>query len=133
MPLVILNVFGWFVAHWRLLLTAVGVGVLLLTVALVWNRCKARPKFDQVEINKINSQNKKERETELQKVIEDNSSVIKTVDERTEITNINVVERNREIDAKVKAADRAIQDAKSQGRDVTQEELECLLIPDNCS
>lgn len=132
MLLVIANVIGWIVAHWRMVLTIVGLIFVLTAVALLWNRCKKEVKFDQATVDKINNGNRKEREQELRKKVEDNADVIKTVDGRTEITNVNVVERNREIDARVKAADDAILAAKSQGRDVTQDDLECLLVPENC-
>jgi hypothetical protein len=68
----------------------------------------------------------------LQKVVDDNADVIKTVDNRTEIVNTDVYERQRASQERIAEADKQIEAAKAQGRDVTQEELECLLVPDHC-
>lgn len=89
--------------------------------------------IDQSEVAKINAADEKTRKAELQNQIEKNQDVIKTTDGRTEIQNINAVEKNREIDAKVAEADKAVQAAKAQGHDVTEDELACLLIPENCT
>lgn len=100
----------------------------------LWRVINPKPvlKVDQVETQRLNAADEKTRKQALQDVVEKNQDVVKTVDERTELQNVNAVEKNREIDAKVAAADKAIADAKAQGRDVTEEELSCLLIPENC-
>lgn len=124
----------WSQWTWPLKLTSIGiVALVILLIVLGLRGCgKSTPKIDEASLQKINSANKKEREQELQKVIENNADVVKTVDNRSNIAETNVVERNRLIDEKVKAADQAIVAAKQQGRDVTSEELECILIPENC-
>lgn len=107
--------------------------LLLMIVVLGIKSCgKKETHIDQASVEKINSNNKAEREAELTRTIEKNQDVITTVDGRTTIAETNVVERDRLIDEKVKSADQAIQAAKQQGRDVTSEELECILIPNNC-
>lgn len=110
--------------------------VFLIIVLLIvgYKACgKKKTSIDLERIEKINSANRAEREKELQRVIEDNAEVVRTNDNRTAIAETNVIERNRIIDEKVKAVDAEIQKAKQQGHDVTKEELECLLVPENCS
>ncbi len=130
MTLLLANIAGFVVAHWRWFAVA---GVVLLFVFIVVNSrgCgNGSVKIDEKTIQSINSANEKERKAELQKVIEDNQDVIKTVDERTELAGVNRVEREREIDAKIAEAEKKIQEAKSQGKDVTSAELECILTGD---
>lgn len=103
--------------------------IIVLVFASLFGFCgKPAPTINQESINKINSENETERKAELEKVITDNADTVKTIDNRTAITHLSVDERNREIRAKVKAADEAVSDAKRQGKDVTAEEIECLLV-----
>ena len=88
--------------------------------------------IEETSLEKIKSENKAERIKELTKVVEANADVIKTVDNRTELSEVNNIERNREVDARVKKADEALQAAKAQGKDVTAEQLECILLPEKC-
>lgn len=114
-------------------LISAAVLLVILLLPFLWLRgCSKPPVIDEEKINKINSANEKERKAELQKVIEENQEVIETVDNRTTIAETNVIERNRVIDEKVKEADKAIAEAKKRGRDVTAEELECLLTGNLC-
>lgn len=107
--------------------------VLLLLIIFAYRGCtKKNVKIDLETVDKINNGNRKEREAELQKTIENNADVVRTADNRTAITDTNVVERDRIIAEKVKAADAEILKAKSEGRDVTAQQLECLLVPENC-
>lgn len=107
--------------------------VLILTVVFGLKSCfKKTPKIDEQQIQKINQANEKERKAELEKIITENADVVKTVDNRSAVADVNVEARNEAIDAKIKAADKAIADAKSNGKDVTAAELECMLIPENC-
>lgn len=127
------NVIGWLTAHWRLVAVCLGAFLLLILVVMAFRGCgKREVKIDEEQIQKINQANERERKAELQKVIEENQEVIKTVDERSNLAEVNRVERERVIDEKIKEVDKKIADAKSQGKDVTQEELKCLLIPENC-
>lgn len=126
--------FYFVVDNWRLFAILAGLLVLILLVVFAYRGCTRRDvKIDQETVQKVNSQNRREREAELQKVIEENQTVIQTVDNRSAVAETNVVERNAEIDRKVKEVDAKIQAAKQQGRDVTEQELKCLLIPENCS
>jgi|GEM_PF-6042082 len=118
--------------HWKVLAGGLLAVVLVCVFLLMFCRSRPKPQIDAVTIQKINTANESERKKELQKVIEDNSAVISTVDNRTTIAETNVIERNRLIDERVKDADRKIAEAKAVGRDVTSEELECILVPDNC-
>lgn len=101
----------------------------VLIVVLVFEKaCNKKDfKIDQDAINKINTANETQRKAELEKVIEQNSTVVQDVSNRTAIADSNVAEHGRLVDEKIKAADTAIQSAKAGGRDVTGPEVECIL------
>lgn len=127
------NIVGYITLHWRTFALAVGGLILLLVIIIGFRSCgKREVKIDEEQIQKINNANEKERKKELEKIIFENSNTIKTVDERTEIVNVNVVERERELDQKIAEVDKKIAESKSQGKDVSSAELECLLVPENC-
>lgn len=116
--------------HWKGF--AIGAGVLVLVI-LFYKACgHKKATIDLDTVNRINNANEKERKAELRKTIEDNATVVSTVDNRTTIAETNVAERDRLIEEKVKAANAEIQKAKQQGRDVTQDELQCILVPGDC-
>jgi hypothetical protein len=125
------NAFGWAYANWRIVL---GVFLLFFVFAFVHRQCNRPPKvkIDEAQIQKINSENRAERIKELTEVVESNADVIKTVDERTELVEVNIIERNAEVDMKVREADLKIQEAKKEGKDITGPELECILLPEKC-
>ena len=119
----------WFVKdNWKIVLPVIVGIVLFILLITSFRSCGKKATIDQEQINKINSANEKERKLELQKVIEQNQEVVATVDNRTTIAETNVVERNRQIDEKIKEVDKKIIEAKAQGKDVTAEELEALLL-----
>lgn len=107
------------------------IGVIAIT-GVVWGVVSwitPDEKIDQVSINKINASNEKERKEELRQVVEENADVVRSVDNRTTIAEVNVVERDRKIDEKVAEIDRKIMEVKTQEhRDITSAELECLLV-----
>jgi hypothetical protein len=114
--------------HWKIFAIALGVIVL---VVLFYKACgHKKASIDLQTVDKINNANERDRKAELRKTIEDNATVVNTVDNRSTIAETNVVERDRQIEEKVKAADAEIQKAKSQGHDVTSQELECILTGD---
>lgn len=129
----ILTLLSWVVMmarkHWKVTLIFVGIVFLLATVVLFTKSCvRKKVNIDEAQIQKINSENRAERIKELTEVVESNADVIKTVDERTELVDVAAEARNQEVDARVKKADEAIVAAKREGKDVTAEELECLLV-----
>jgi len=66
-------------------------------------------------------------------VVEKNAETIRAVNEDVALAETNVVERNRKVDEAVKEADRKVQEARrSLGRDLKQEEVDCLLL-NTCS
>lgn len=109
------------------------IGLILVFVLVFQSFCsRSKPvKIDEEAISKINSQNRAERIKELTEVVEDNTETIKTVDNRTTLAEADVVERNAEVDAKVREANTKIEQAKAEGRDVSAKELECMLTG-NC-
>jgi hypothetical protein len=126
------NIWNIWWNQWTLYPKLISIGVILAILLVLWlvffREGGSMVKIDENSIQKVNSPNERERKKELQAIIEDNQDIIKTTDERTEIVNINVVEKNREIDDKVKAADARIQEVKQQKGDVTSEELEKILL-----
>jgi c-di-AMP phosphodiesterase-like protein len=127
------NVIGWITLHWRLIAACLGAFLLLVLVVMAFKSCgKREVKIDENQIQKINSQNEKERKAELERIINDNAEVIKTTDERSNIAETNRVERERLTDEKIKEVDKKIAESKAQGRDVSQAELVCLLQPTEC-
>lgn len=108
--------------------------LIIVVCAFCYKKCGPKPaSIDQKSIEKINKANEVERKAELQKVIEQNADVVKTVDERNTIAEMNEVERQAQIHAKIAEADQKIAAAKANGRDVTSAELECILVPASCS
>lgn len=109
------------------------IGVLMVGfIALQVKSCfHKKPSIDLDTVNRINTANESQRKKELEKVIFENQEVIKTVDERTNLADVNIVEREKAIDEKIKQVDAKIQEAKANGKDVTSAELECILTG-NC-
>lgn len=126
------RIFWFCIDNWRVLLPILGV---LVAVILV-NRACSKPKGIDIKdveaIDKINRGNETERRKQLEKVIVENQEVISTVDERNTIAAESEAEKQAAIWAKINDADAKIAEAKRQGRDVTQDELECILVPENC-
>lgn len=114
------------------LLIFLGLFLFLFIILGVRSCLSKDAKSDQESIEKINSADRTKRLEELEKIVNDNQDVIKTNDNRTLETENNIEERNRQIDEKIKEADKKIEEAKNQGKNVTSEELECILIPENC-
>jgi hypothetical protein len=122
--------FSGFVKHWRLYCLLI---LLLFTVVLFKKACRPKPLTIPVEtLDKINKATRHERLEELRKTVDENADVISDVDNRTTIAEANVVERNRIAEERVQQADKQIEAAKQQGRDVTSAELECILVPEHC-
>ena len=107
------------------------IAVIIILIAVLFAKfCggrEAASNINQEQIDRINTANRTERLKELQKVVEDNAQTVTTVNNSTTIAETNVIERDRLIDEKVKDVDKVIQQAKEHGRDITAEELECLL------
>lgn len=127
--LFLLPIIGKIAAHWRVIAVCASFLILLVGVAAFVHSCgKREVKLDIESLEKINSQNEKIRKQELQNIVEENQEVITTNDGRSTLTDVHVQERNAEIDKRVKAADKAIMDAKQSGKDITAEQLEKLLL-----
>lgn len=110
------------------------LGIIVLIFVFSLRSCfKKEAKIDLEQVEKINKANEADRKKELQKIIEDNADVVSTADNRTAIAETNVIERDRLIDEKVKAVDKKIAEARAGGKDITGPELECILIPENCT
>lgn len=133
MPLWLLNVWGWVWAHKRLVMYVLAAIALLLLIVFAYRGCKSKTaKVDLETVDKINSKNAAEAKKEVRDLVEENINVTTTVDNRTTLAEANAVERDRLIEEKIKVVNQQIAEAKNQGRDVTQEELQCLLVPSDC-
>jgi hypothetical protein len=126
------NVWGFIYAHWRIVLIAVIVFLALLTGFCVYRGIKSRATIDQTKIDALNKKNEVERKQELREIIDQNADVIKTIDERNALSDLTIEQRSAEAEKKVEEANKYIEDAKRVGRDVTQDELVCLLQPETC-
>jgi uncharacterized protein (DUF58 family) len=132
MPLWILNILGWIKLN-PLKAALYLFAFLGLVYVVTWFACgRSKVNVSQEQIDKINTANKQERQAELRAVVEENAEVVTAVNQNTTIAETHVAERNEAIDAKVKEADKKIEEVKKQGKDVTQEELQCLLMPTDC-
>lgn len=133
----IAGLFGWDISkvqRWVIIGTLVLVGIIITVLGLWLRSCvrTRRAKISEASIQKINKANDAERKAELEKVINDNADVIKTVDERKTLAEAHEAERDAAIWAKIQDADEKIVAAKAQGHDVTSEELHCILVPGDC-
>ncbi len=118
--------------HWRKMLIVVAILAVAIVVGQFYKACKTKPSIDIKTVEKLNKANETERLKELETTIVENADVIKTVDGRNSIAELSEDEKQAAIWAKVREADAKIAKAKTQGRDVTGPELECLLVPENC-
>jgi hypothetical protein len=115
---------------------AIGLILLIVLAIGLWLKsCSAahKLKVNQAQVEKINKADEKERKAEYQKIVTENADVVTTTDERTTIAETNETEKQAQIYAKVQEADEKVQAAKAaSGRDVSQDELECILVPQHC-
>jgi hypothetical protein len=134
MNLILANIVGFLTIHWRTALLVAAAVLFVVFAVIAFKSCggKREVKIDEAAIQKINSENERTRRAELEKIVLENQETISTVDERNRLSDVNRIEREAAIDEKVKVADRAIEDAKKQGKDISESELKCLLIPSNC-
>lgn len=128
------NVWGYIVAHWRWFLYGFLAIALLLLVVFAYRGCRGSKKatIDLESVTKINNADRKERLEELEKTVIQNQDVIESASNRTALTDLDIETRRKEVQAKVDAADKKVMEAKEQGRGVTQEELQCILVPEDC-
>lgn len=103
-------------------------GIIVIVIGLRIKSCVVpSPKIDIKNVDKINRANETERKKELETLIVNNQSTVKTVDGRNAIAELNEAEKQAAIFAKIREADEKIARAKAEGRDITGPELECLL------
>lgn len=111
------------------------VVLVALIIGLIVVKCAGgdSPKvINEETLQKVKNGDRSTIQKELQDRIDSNAETVRTVDNRTTIAEVNVVERNKAADAKVKQAADAVIAARQQGRDITAEELECLLTGNLC-
>lgn len=111
----------WIVIAGLVLAVVLGAGVF-------FGNCGKSSKINQDEINKINAADRAEREKIFREVIEKNADTVQTVDNRTLQTEQNIETRNQVIEARIKAANDAVVEARRNNSNITAEELENLLL-----
>lgn len=116
----------------RIIIGVVALVLLIVLIGSVRSCLRPKPKIDLERIERINKANETERRKEIEKVVLENLETTRTVDERTTLAEQNAVERDRVIDEKIDQVNQKIAEAKRDGKDVTSEQLECLLVPENC-
>lgn len=132
-----LSALTWLVNHIRknlrvYLYIAAGLALLLVLVFAFRSCGKSKAKVDLESVDKINSGNKAEVRKEVREMVEENAEVVTTVDNRTTIAETNVVERDRLLDEKVRVVEQKIEAEKAITGNVTQEQLQCILVPSDC-
>lgn len=122
-------------AKWgkRIFVGAIILAVLLVGLIIV--KCSGRdsPKvINEETLSKVKNADRQTIQKEFQTIIDNNADVVRTVDNRSTVAEVNAVERNRLADDKARQAADAVIAARLQGRNVTAEELECLLTGNLC-
>ena len=136
----LLSILSWVVLkvrqNWRFVCVAAAICVFLIAIGLIYRSC-TRPvpkaQVDLKTVEAINKQNREERLKALEKTIQENADVVETVDRRSTIAAEDEASRNAAIWAKIAEVNEKVEAARLQGRDVSQEELECMLVPEHCA
>lgn len=131
-----LNPVKWYWNTATLPLKIVIAVALIIVIALIgravigWFAPTVR--YDHATVDRINNRNAADAKAEIKQTVQENLDVIKTVDGRTELVNLSVEERDKEIEKVVAAASVKTEAAKQIKGDVTGPELECILLPEKC-
>jgi FtsZ-interacting cell division protein ZipA len=114
--------------------TVIGVIIVIGLIVGGLRSCgkKKDIKIDHEAIQKVNSLNRAEVKKEVRELVEENADVIEATNDQTTLTEVNAVERDRVFEEKVREVDQKIQEAKAQDGDVSQEDLQCILVPSDC-
>jgi hypothetical protein len=121
---------------WPKIISVVIVVVVLLVLVGGLRSCFSKGKTAKVDleiVDKINSKNANEARADVNRMVEENIDVVRTVDNRTTLVEANAVERDRLIAEKKVVVNREVEKAKAIDGNVTQEELQCILVPSDCS
>ncbi len=105
MSLILANIIGWIVAHWRIVAVIGATALLLLVVMIGVRSCRKQPKLDQQEIIKAQQAIEKEDRKTMVEIL----------------TNSDV--REQAIDSNIKQAEEATAKAKQNYTDKTNAEL----------
>lgn len=132
MTALLLLVWNFIKKHWKGILLVSAFIVVLSYVAGFSTFCSSGPKVDLETVDKINSKNEKEAHKALEEAVNKNLDVIKSADESTTLSDLDIETRQKESDKKVAELEKKVEDVQKQGRNVTQEELECMLVPEHC-
>lgn len=117
--------------HWKI---ALSVFAGLVLAVFIFKACQSpAPTIDIRNIDKINSASRQERLEELNKTIQENANVVKTVDGRNTIAETSEAEKQAQIHAKILAADAQIEAAKAQGKTVSGADVDCILTGERCN
>jgi hypothetical protein len=121
---------------WPKLISVGIVAVLLIVLVGGLRSCLSKSRTAKVDletVDKINSKNANEARSDINKMVEENLDVVRTADNRTTLVEANAVERDRLIAEKKAVVNREVEKARAIDGNVTQEELQCILVPSDCS
>lgn len=125
---------GYFVKdNWPYVLAFIGAVVLFVFVAVWFNSCGGNtpPVFTPESLNKINAAESERIEKVVREEIEKNAEAKRAVGDRTANAESDAERNKQEVDEKARKAAEKVKEARNQGRDVTAEELECIVLG-NC-
>lgn len=105
MTLILANIIGWIVAHWRIVAGVVAVLFLVIVFGLVFRSCNKPPKLDQEQIIKAQQAIAKEDRREMIEVLAESKV------------------KEEGIDNSIKAAEEATEKAKRDYSKLSNEEL----------
>lgn len=129
--LFLLKRIGFFIAdNWPYVLAAVVAFVLFVYLIVGLNSCgkNTPPVFTPESLNKINSAEREQIDKVVREVITENTEAKHTVDNRTATSEAEAERLKQEVDEKARKAAEKVIEARNQGRDVTAEELECIVL-----
>jgi hypothetical protein len=121
---------------WPKIISVGIVAVLLIVLVGGLRSCLSKSRTAKVDletVDKINSKNANEARSDINKMVEENLDVVRTADNRTTLVEANAVERDRLIAEKKAVVNREVEKARAIDGNVTQEELQCILVPSDCS
>ena len=99
MSLFLANLWGWAVAHWRLVATLFGIVIVVAAVAVVWRGCRPAPKLDEQQIRKAQQAIAAEDRREMLEVLAE-SDAREAVADETEINanaaKVNAIKESRD-------------------------------------
>lgn len=104
------NIFGWIVAHWRIVAGAVAVFILVIGFGLVYRACNKPPKLNEAEIQKGEQAVKDRNDAALKEILVQSdvreAEIVANV-ANAEVEKVNAIQEAREKYANMNTSDLA--------------------------